>query len=60
MLERGLLPATPEAGPVDPATPLDVVRPRPAGRPDLAVGVSLNLAFGGCNGALVFRRWAAA
>ena len=45
-------------GEVDPALPLDVVLdgPRPIGE---GVALSINLAFGGANAAVVFGRWAA-
>lgn len=52
-LARGLLPPTAGGGEVDPEAPVDLVlaeRPLPAGA---LHAVSLNLAFGGCNAALV-------
>jgi 3-oxoacyl-[acyl-carrier-protein] synthase II len=49
------LPATPGEGAVDPETPVDLVVEGRDG--DFRVGISLNLAFGGCNAALVFGRW---
>ena len=52
-LVRGLLPPTAGEGEVDPETPVDLVvgeRPLPAGP---LHAISLNLAFGGCNAALV-------
>ena len=48
---------TPGSGEVDPSTPVNLVREPGAGTMRLDVGVSLNMAFGGCNGALVFGRW---
>ena len=53
-LSRGVLHPVPDDGETDPDTPLDLVRearPLPAGG---GPAVSLNLAFGGCNAALVF------
>jgi 3-oxoacyl-[acyl-carrier-protein] synthase II len=52
--ERAVHPTAGEP-PVDPETPVDLVlgRPRPIGPSALAL--SLNLAFGGCNAALVLR-----
>lgn len=49
----------PSPGPhdIDPGTPVNLVREQGAGAMRLDVGVSLNLAFGGCNSALVFGRW---
>jgi 3-oxoacyl-[acyl-carrier-protein] synthase II len=48
---------TPGTGDVDSATPVNLVRePNDAGDV-FDTGVSLNIAFGGCNGALVFGRW---
>jgi 3-oxoacyl-[acyl-carrier-protein] synthase II len=46
----------PEAGEADPEIPFDLVvgRPRPLERAECAI--STNLAFGGANAALVFRR----
>jgi len=46
-------------GEVDPALPVDLVRskPRALGR---GAGLSMNLAFGGANAALVFARWPSA
>jgi len=55
-LERQTIPPVPGAGPVDPETPVNLIRERPL-ECDLDVAVSLNLAFGGCNGALVFAHW---
>lgn len=54
-LGSGELPPTPGEGEVDPAAPVDLVRdaPRPVGP---GAAVSLNLAFGGCNAAVVFTR----
>lgn len=55
-LVRGRVHATPGAGPVDPAAPVDLVLGT-ARRLDRArVALSLNLAFGGANAALVFIR----
>ena len=52
-LARGAVPPTAGRGEVDPETGVDLVRERPrAAGPGVAV--SLNLAFGGCNAALVF------
>ncbi len=48
---------TPGSGDVDSSTPVNLVREPGAGATRLDVGVSLNMAFGGCNGALVFGRW---
>ena len=48
---------TPGSGDIDPGTPVNLVREPGAGATRLDLGVSLNLAFGGCNGALVFGRW---
>jgi 3-oxoacyl-[acyl-carrier-protein] synthase II len=53
-LSRGVLHPVPDDGETDPDTPVDLVRearPLPAGG---GPAVSLNLAFGGCNAALVF------
>ena len=42
---------------VDPATPVNLVTGRPLPLPGARVALSLNLAFGGCNAAVVFTRW---
>jgi 3-oxoacyl-[acyl-carrier-protein] synthase II len=57
-LGRGRVHATPGLGPVDPAAAVDLVlgTARPLARAQVAL--SLNLAFGGANAALVFARGA--
>ena len=58
-----VVPPTPGGGEVDAGSPVDLVRgaarrldgPRAAN--EATAAVSLNLAFGGCNAALVFARW---
>ena len=51
-LARGTVPPTAGRGELDPETGVDLVRTARAAAPGVAV--SLNLAFGGCNAALVF------
>jgi len=53
-LVDGAIPGTPGDGDLDPDTPVLLVRERTSA--PVRVGVSVNLAFGGCNGALVFAR----
>jgi 3-oxoacyl-[acyl-carrier-protein] synthase II len=55
-LARGLVPPTPGEGPVDPAAPVDLVLGAPRALPGAQVALSLNLAFGGANAAVVLRR----
>jgi 3-oxoacyl-[acyl-carrier-protein] synthase II len=55
-LERQRVPPTPGGGAIDPELAVRLVRDRPLDA-RLEVAVSINLAFGGCNGALVFCRW---
>ena len=55
-LREQVVPPAPGGGEIDPETPLRLVRERPL-ETRLDVGITLNLAFGGCNGALVFLRW---
>jgi 3-oxoacyl-[acyl-carrier-protein] synthase II len=59
-LARGTVPPAPGAGEIDPETPVRLVRGRPLPLPAARVALSLNLAFGGCNAAVVFTRWSAA
>jgi 3-oxoacyl-[acyl-carrier-protein] synthase II len=54
-LARRTLHPTPGEGEIDPQTPVDLVtESRALAATGPAVGLSLNLAFGGCNAALVF------
>ncbi|HMB52592.1 MAG TPA: beta-ketoacyl-[acyl-carrier-protein] synthase family protein [Thermoanaerobaculia bacterium] len=53
-LVRGSLPPTPGEGDVDPESPVDLVRGAPRMLSNGGAAVSLNLAFGGCNAAVVF------
>jgi 3-oxoacyl-[acyl-carrier-protein] synthase II len=55
-LLEGVIHPTPGGGSVDPEAPVHLVR-RPESPRRLQVGLSLNLAFGGSNAALLFRRW---
>jgi 3-oxoacyl-[acyl-carrier-protein] synthase II len=55
-LERQRVPPTPGDGTIDPELPVRLVRGQPL-EARLEVAVSLSLAFGGCNGALVLCRW---
>jgi 3-oxoacyl-[acyl-carrier-protein] synthase II len=55
-LVAGRVHPTPGAGPVDPAAPADLVLGGPRSIPGARVALSLNLAFGGANAALVFAR----
>jgi 3-oxoacyl-[acyl-carrier-protein] synthase II len=56
-LVTGRIPAAPGGGEIDPRTPVRLAGAAgPFDRPP-RVAVSLNLAFGGCNAALVLRRW---
>lgn len=55
-LERGAVHPTPGAGPVDPAAPVDLVLGQARELARARVALSLNLAFGGANAALVFVR----
>ncbi|HXV74804.1 MAG TPA: beta-ketoacyl-[acyl-carrier-protein] synthase family protein [Candidatus Polarisedimenticolaceae bacterium] len=48
---------TPGGGAIDPRTPVRLVTDSALSVHPLEVGLSLNLAFGGCNAALVFSRW---
>jgi 3-oxoacyl-[acyl-carrier-protein] synthase II len=50
---------TPGEGEVDPETPIRLARDRGIADVDLEIGVSLNLGFGGSNGALLFGTWKA-
>lgn len=59
-LSRGEVHATPGGGEVDPDTPVDLVLEYPRRLSPLRAAVSLNLGFGGANGALVFSRWTGA
>ena len=59
-LTHGRVHGTPPAGTVDPLAPARLVTGEPPALPPGAVGLSLNLAFGGSNAALLFRGWAAA
>ena len=57
-LARGAVHPTPaDGGEIDPETPVRLVAGRPLPLPEARVALSLNLAFGGCNAALVFSRW---
>ena len=56
-LAHGEVHATPGVGPVDPATPARLVLGSPLAVPRARFALSLNLAFGGSNAALVFGRW---
>ena len=57
-LARGAVHPTPADGEeVDPETPVRLVAGGPLRLPEARVALSLNLAFGGCNAALVFTRW---
>ncbi|MDX1388358.1 MAG: beta-ketoacyl-[acyl-carrier-protein] synthase II, partial [Acidobacteriota bacterium] len=59
-LVHQLVHPTPGGGLIDPETPIRLVSGRGFAEAPLQVGVSLNLGFGGTNGALVFRRWSRA
>ncbi len=52
-LEAGAVHPAPGGGAIDPATPVALALGRPRPLPAPAPAVSLNLAFGGCNAALV-------
>ncbi len=54
-LREGKVHPTPGEGLVDPEAPVRLVR-QPLESRDLAVGLSINLAFGGSNAALLFRK----
>ena len=56
-LDAGVVHPTTGAGPVDPASPADLVLGKSRALDRCEYAVSANLAFGGANGALVFRRW---
>ena len=56
-LWNGMVHPTPGVGEIDPETPVNLVQNRPKSIPQIRNGVSLNLAFGGCNAALIFSRW---
>ncbi len=55
-LREGLVPPTPGDEPTDPMLGVDLVRDVPRQLARCEVGLSTNLAFGGANTALVFRR----
>ena len=55
-LEHQQLHATPGSGEIDPRTPVHLFQQDPPTGP-LRIGASLNLAFGGCNGALLIGQW---
>lgn len=56
LVHRELHPTAGEGSP-DPAAPVNLVLDGPLELPAGAVGLSLNLAFGGSNAALLFRGW---
>ncbi|MEO8503798.1 MAG: beta-ketoacyl-[acyl-carrier-protein] synthase family protein [Acidobacteriota bacterium] len=56
-LEHGAVHPTPGDGPIDPASPVDLVLGAPRAVPTDAVALSTNFAFGGSNAAAVFRGW---
>jgi 3-oxoacyl-[acyl-carrier-protein] synthase II len=56
-LRTGLLHAVPGDDDVDPDTPVDLVRVRPRRMPEARTALSLNLAFGGANAAVVLTAW---
>ena len=56
-LDAGVVHPTTGDGPVDPESPADLVLGRSRVLDRCEYAVSANLAFGGANGALVFRRW---
>ena len=56
-LVHGRVHGTPAGGAVDEETPARLVTGEPPALPPGAVGLSLNLAFGGSNAALLFRGW---
>lgn len=55
-LREGLVHPTPGAGNVDPAAPVDLVLGEPRAV-DAGAALSVNLAFGGANAALIVSRW---
>lgn len=56
-LRSRLLHAVPGDGEIDPATPVDLVRGQPRPLREARAALSLNLAFGGANAALVLAAW---
>jgi 3-oxoacyl-[acyl-carrier-protein] synthase II len=56
-LREGCVHPIPNGGEVDPAAPARVVFGEPLRDDALRVGLSINLAFGGSNAALLFERW---
>ena len=56
-LQKQQIHPTPGPGELDPETPVRLVRRLESGRTELRQALSLSLAFGGCNGALVLSRW---
>ncbi len=56
-LEREEVHPTPGGGTIDPATPARLVLGAPLPVPGARFALSLNLAFGGSNAALLFGRW---
>jgi len=56
-LQRGCVHPTPAGGSVDEAAPARLVLGGPVRDERLRVGLSINLAFGGSNAALLFERW---
>ncbi|MEM7168021.1 MAG: beta-ketoacyl-[acyl-carrier-protein] synthase family protein [Planctomycetota bacterium] len=56
-LERGMVHPTPGPGAPDPEAPVDLVRFEPRPCPDARHAVSINLAFGGANGAVLLSNW---
>lgn len=56
-LQRGHLHPTPGVGPVDPESPVNLVFDKPHQLERCEYGLSTNLAFGGANASVIFRRW---
>lgn len=56
-LEHRQVHPTPGPGALDPEAPVDLVRTEPRAVPHARHAVSVNLAFGGANGAVLLSRW---
>lgn len=56
-LREGKVHPTPGGGTVDPAAPVDLVLGQPRLTPDARFALSISLAFGGANAAVIFGRW---
>ena len=56
-LQHRVVHPTPGNGEIDPEAPVNLVRTCPRELPQMKRALSINLGFGGCNGAAVLARW---